>query len=152
MTLTLLPPIIEPMLNGAGKLKGATQSGLIWATTKVAKDGNGGRIANYAGIAANYAARARWGNGPLKNGGLGMAGGDGRLAVAGKIVAGTFIVGVMAVPVAVDLLQLRQLKMAPAAGVSCVDCQQLLPEPPDGEAAPAEGEACPQCGRSVKQA
>lgn len=66
MTLSMLPPIIGPLLDGAGKLSERTQSGLVWAAKQFASDGGGVRISNHWGIAAENAERAWWGNGPLK--------------------------------------------------------------------------------------
>lgn len=114
LTLKLLPPIIDPLFDGAGKLKSATEAGLVLAAKKFATDGGGARIAQSWGCAADSAARAWWGKGPMKNGGLGIAGGNARLEKVGNIVAITFVATVVAAPIAVDLMQLRRAKAAPA--------------------------------------
>lgn len=145
MTLSILPPIIRPLLHGAGKLRDGTQSGLVWTAKQFASDGGGVRISNHWGIAAENAARAWWGNGPLKNEGRGIAGGNSKLEMAGTIVGGSAVLAVIAAPGGVDLLELRRTKPAPVASL-CEHCRCGIAAAPGGSdtAAPA---VCPHCGR-----
>lgn len=146
MTLRVLPPIIDPLLNGAGKLNSATQSSMVWIAKAIGTDGGGVRISHHWGIAAENAARAWLGSGTLKNGGLGMAGGNARLAMAGNIVAYTVVLTVVAAPIVVDLLEVRKPKPAPAPIATCENCQEALPNAVgDGGAVDAPVK-CPHCG------
>lgn len=150
LTLKVLPPIIDPLFNGAGKLKSATEAGLVLAAKKLATDGGGARIAKHRGCVADGAARAWWGNGPLKNGGLGIAGGNAKLDKMGTVVAITFVVTVVAAPIAVDLMQLRRTKAGPATA-GCERCQGKPAENADADF-PAADASCRHCsdGQSEK--
>lgn len=150
VTLSVLPPIIDPLLKGAGKLNGATQSGLVWIAKKIGSDGGGIPISHHWGAAADHSARAWWGNGPIKNGGTGMAGGNAKLALAGNIVAGTVIIAVVAAPVVVDLLQLRKPKPTPVTINVCESCQAAAPQAAEDGTAPVADGPCPHCGGAEK--
>ncbi|MGO4470721.1 hypothetical protein AB4Y95_02135 [Arthrobacter sp. M-10] len=149
MSLSILPPIIGPLLDGAGKLSGGTQSGLLWAAKQFASDGGGVRISNHWGIAAENAARAWWGNGPLKNGGRGIAGGNSKLETVGTIVASSAVVAVIAAPLIADLLELRKTKQAPVAGL-CEHYRGGIVAP-SGESDTAAPAVCPRCGHGKHQ-
>lgn len=142
LTLGLVLPMAHHLMEGAGKLNEATQSTLLLGAKKLAVDGSGVKIAKHWGIAAENAARAWWGNGPLRNGGRGIQGGNAKLELIGNIVAVTALAAVVVPPLVLDIqtaLAKRALKN------TCESCQEAVPD------APVEGEpdgrtAGPHCG------
>jgi hypothetical protein len=147
LTRGLIIPFATPLINGAGKVGEVAQAGVLQGVKMFGTDGGGGRISKYYGIAAEYAAKARIGGGTLKNNGLGIAGGEARLAMVGTVVAGVLVVGVVGTALYADLVLAKEAKQAdqtPAAG-TCDNCQgDLTVVPVDGESDAAA--VCPQCG------
>jgi hypothetical protein len=140
----------NPLMNGAGKVGEVAQAGVLWGTKMIGTDGNGARISKYWGIAADCAAKARIGGGTLKNGGLGMAGGEARLAMVGTVVSGVIIAGVVGTSLYADLVlakhpDLKQADQSPAAGM-CENCQAELTVVPVGEDSTDAVAVCPHCG------
>ncbi len=148
LTRGLIIPLATPLMNGAGKVGEVAQAGVLQGVKMFGTDGGGGRIAKYYGIAAEYAAKARIGGGTLKNGGLGIAGGEARLAMVGTVVAGVLVSGVVGTALYGDFVLAKEAKQAdltPAAAGTCDNCQGVLTVLPL-EGASDVAAVCPLCG------
>lgn len=143
-TRTLLIPMANPLMKGAGKVGEAAQAGLLLGARMFGTDGGGVKISNHWGIAAESAAKAYIGGGTLKNGGRGMAGGEARLAIVGTAVAGVLIVGVVGTSLYADYVLAKQSDQSPVADTCEKCCGPLRDASGDGSAAQTAA-TCPQC-------
>lgn len=145
MTRTFLVPLAEPLLKGANKVGDVAQGGVLMAVEKFGVDGSGVRISKHWGIAAENAAKASLGGGPLKDGGHGMAGGDAKLEMIRFGTACVIVVGAVGGVLLVDYLAAKE----PDEKTATSTCQNCLREVPDSL---GDGEAldpaasCPHCG------
>lgn len=91
--------LAAPLLLGAGKVGDGARSVVMGGAKKYGVAGTGRAISELRGVAADRAALARLGGGPLDGGGHGMAGGNAVLAavrVAPAVVtAAAILVGVV---------------------------------------------------------
>lgn len=91
--------LVAPLLLGAGKVGEGARSVVMGGAKKYGTAGTGRAIAELRGVAADRAALARLGGGPLDAGGRGMAGGNAVLTtvqVAPVVVtAAAIVVGVV---------------------------------------------------------
>jgi hypothetical protein len=145
-TRTLIIPMANPLMKGAGKVGEVAQAGLLLGAKMFGTDGGGVKISNHWGIAAESAAKACLGGGTLKNGGRGMAGGDARLAIVGTAVAGVLIAGVVGTSLYADYVLAKQPDQSPIAG-TCENCQGQHPDASGDGSAPETAATCPQCGQ-----
>lgn len=76
-----IAPHLEPIFSGTSKIGSVAGDAVLSVVKKHGIAGTGRPIANLTGIAADCAARARLGNGPLSTGGRGIAGGNRVLTV-----------------------------------------------------------------------
>lgn len=144
-TRTLLIPMANPLMKGAGKVGEAAQAGLLLGAKMFGTDGGGVKISNHWGIAAESAAKACIGGGTLKNGGRGMAGGEARLAIVGTAVAGVLIAGVVGTSLYADYVLAKQSGQSPVAD-TCEKCRGPLRDASGDGSAAQTAASCPQCG------
>lgn len=104
--------LTAPLLLGAPKIGDAARNTVLWGIKKHGISGTGIPIEILWGIAADRAARACAGGGPLSLGGSGMAGGDARLRL---IKTGT-VVAISAVAVALTVRE--QMRNSTPSGQS----------------------------------
>lgn len=148
VTRSIVIPLMGPLLNGAGKVSDATQTGVLLAYKKLGVAGTGVKIAKLAGAAADRAARAAVGGGPLASGGRGIAGGNARLGKVGPAVGLSVVVGVVGGGLLIDYITSRPpVQATPTA--TCENCQGTLPEAPDGTHPEADSQ-CPDCGKTTE--
>lgn len=147
ITRSIVLPFMDPLLTGAGRLSDATQAGVVFAYKKVGVAGTGVKIAKLAGAAADRAARAALGGGPLKNGGLGIAGGNARLGKVGQAVGVSVVVAVVAGGMIIDYIASRA-PVQDALRNTCENCQEEFPDAAHPDGAVSETDAsCPRCGQ-----
>lgn len=98
------------------------------------KSGTTRPIADLVGVANEYASRAWWGNGPLSNGGSGMAGGDARRTAVATTVIGVGVVGVAAAAILLEAKKQRdEDARKQTVANACPTCQTPMSGPVEGD-------------------